>query len=426
VKLSSWYVPCEPNRPVKDRALLPVWIAFVFIVFLGRSSAADTPSLTLAWDPAQDGGVTGYVLSYGTAPGTYSRDIDVGLTTQFTVGDLAAGTTYYFAVRAYDAAGGLSPRSEEVFATTPAPTPTPPPPPPVWDTTPDAFAFTALTRVSPGAVVTSNPITVSGINRAAPIAITGGQFSVSGGAFTSGPATVTNGQTVVVRVNSASDYATAVRARVTIGGVSGDFRVMTEPPRGRKSARPGLPKPPRSVVPTVRDDRVIELGWDPSEGDAAGYRVEVGSARGLADVSSFTTGVTSRFALRDLAPGTYYLRVRGVTAAGAGEASKEVVVTIAGPVPGAPGMPADFHYQVQGTTVRFRWTPPVDGGRATRYVIEATDIDGSPLATIDTGNASTLMLHDAAGPGVYVARVRAANSSGLGPPSLPITVVIPK
>jgi hypothetical protein len=80
------------------------------------SSAAE---LTLAWDPPSDGITTGYIVLYGTAPHSYSQQVDVGYTTSYTVKNLLDGTTYYFAVRAYDATGVMSDPSAEVSGTTP-------------------------------------------------------------------------------------------------------------------------------------------------------------------------------------------------------------------------------------------------------------------------------------------------------------------
>ena len=303
------------------------------------------------------------------------------------------------------------------------------------DTTPDSFGFGRVMDASLNTVYTSRAATITGINTPTPIVIDRGAYSIDNGPFVSGSSTVTNGQTVVVQLASADTYAKELKARVTIGGVRGVFRVKTAaapdgtpeaPEAPAESEAPvELPEAPAGLVSSVRDGRTIELAWDASESHAAGFRIEVGSAPGLADVSSFTTGRTSRFALSDLAPGTYVLRVRGVVEGGIGDASDEVTVTVEGAAPGAPGMPADFHYQVQGASVIFSWTAPAEGGVPTRYTVEATDADGNPLATIDTGNTMTMLLHDAGGSGVYVARVRAANSSGAGPASLPITVVIP-
>jgi Fibronectin type III domain len=70
---------------------------------------------TLAWDPPDiSTDVTGYMINYGTASGTYSQVIDVGNTTSYTVSNLIDGQTYYFAVTSYDALGNQSVCSNEV------------------------------------------------------------------------------------------------------------------------------------------------------------------------------------------------------------------------------------------------------------------------------------------------------------------------
>jgi len=96
------------------------------------------------------------------------------------------------------------------------------------ETTPDAFSFTPRTQVSPSATVTSNAITVSGLEAPASISVRGGTLVVDGSAFTG--ATVANGQTVAVQVRASSRYATTTTATVTIGGVSVDFAVTTRTP----------------------------------------------------------------------------------------------------------------------------------------------------------------------------------------------------
>jgi hypothetical protein len=67
--------------------------------------------------------------------------------------------------------------------------------------------------------VTSNTITVAGINTAAAVSITGGEYSVNSGAWTPAAGTVENGDAVQVRLTSST---------LTIGGVSGAFDVTTE------------------------------------------------------------------------------------------------------------------------------------------------------------------------------------------------------
>ncbi|MEI6166081.1 MAG: fibronectin type III domain-containing protein [bacterium] len=82
--------------------------------------------LLLAWDAAanaSDGSpvadVAGYRLYYGTTSGGYSNMIPAGLSLTATATNLQAGTPYYFAVAAYNAAGVESSLSAELTWTSP-------------------------------------------------------------------------------------------------------------------------------------------------------------------------------------------------------------------------------------------------------------------------------------------------------------------
>jgi hypothetical protein len=86
----------------------------LLIVAIGPMAFAG--DLTLTWDRADSGDVTGYRLYYGKAPGAYESVIDVGDITVFTFTDLTPGQ-YYFAVTSYDAYGKESEFSEEVSTT---------------------------------------------------------------------------------------------------------------------------------------------------------------------------------------------------------------------------------------------------------------------------------------------------------------------
>jgi PKD repeat protein len=84
---------------------------FVNPAFAGQAS--------LAWNASASSGVTGYKVHYGTASRSYSTHLDVGNKLTSSVPNLTAGTTYYFAVTAYNAAGE-SGYSNEASATIPA------------------------------------------------------------------------------------------------------------------------------------------------------------------------------------------------------------------------------------------------------------------------------------------------------------------
>lgn len=72
------------------------------------------------WTPNTETNLAGYKIYYGTTPGTYSTGVDQGMgvivdgKVTGAVGELVAGTTYYFAATAYDTDGFESLPSNEV------------------------------------------------------------------------------------------------------------------------------------------------------------------------------------------------------------------------------------------------------------------------------------------------------------------------
>lgn len=74
---------------------------------------ANTGSVSLKWQSSLN--AEGYKVEYGTEPGVYTNTLDVGNTLSTNITGLTNGSTYYFAVTAYDSAG-TSPVSNEVNA----------------------------------------------------------------------------------------------------------------------------------------------------------------------------------------------------------------------------------------------------------------------------------------------------------------------
>ena len=104
-------------------------VCFVALVLsFAWTSLAAAQSVTLAWDPSPTTDVTGYVVSYGTQPGSYTSTVQLGVTTTVTINQLTPGQTYYFGVQARNPYG-LSAYASEVSTTIPG-LPSPPPPPP--------------------------------------------------------------------------------------------------------------------------------------------------------------------------------------------------------------------------------------------------------------------------------------------------------
>ena len=103
---------------------------------------------------------------------------------------------------------------------TPAPTPS--------DNSPNEFGnFTSATGSEVSTVNTSNTKTITDIDVATAVSISGnGSFSIAGGSYvTSG--NITNGQTINVRLTSSGSFNTSVSTTLTVGDKTGDYTVTT-------------------------------------------------------------------------------------------------------------------------------------------------------------------------------------------------------
>lgn len=97
------------------------------------------------------------------------------------------------------------------------------------DTTPDAFTFVNQTNVGRSALITSAPVTITGISVPAAVSVAGGSYAIGDGPFTDEPGIINNGDVVSVQHISASDYSTATSTTLTVGGVNGVFQTATGP-----------------------------------------------------------------------------------------------------------------------------------------------------------------------------------------------------
>jgi hypothetical protein len=166
----------------------------------------------------------------------------------------------------------------------------------------------------------------------------------------------------------------------------------------------------------------VTLAWRHT-GPTAGlaYVVEAGTAPGAVDVGRFPVGLLTNVS-GGLPDGTYYLRVRSVTAAGDSQASGEAITTIPAPTR-PPGPPGTLAASVAGSVVTLRWNAAA--GNATSYVIEAGTAAGlTNIGALPTGHLDTTWSVPAP-PGTYFVRVRAANAFGLSPATNEVTVVVP-
>ena len=80
----------------------------------GTTSADTGGTATLTWNPNTETDLAGYNIYMGTASGLYGTPIKLGNLTSYVVTHLAKGSTYFFAVAAYDSSNNESLLSAEV------------------------------------------------------------------------------------------------------------------------------------------------------------------------------------------------------------------------------------------------------------------------------------------------------------------------
>jgi hypothetical protein len=105
-----------------NRQVLLTLLSFVAsFLYIQSSTAAQPPSrsLTLAWNRSASAQIAGYRMYFGTGSQVYTNTLDIGNSTTATVTGLLPGTSYFFAVTAYDAVGLESAFSNELSYTVP-------------------------------------------------------------------------------------------------------------------------------------------------------------------------------------------------------------------------------------------------------------------------------------------------------------------
>jgi len=87
------------------------------LAFGAVATTAEAGTLSLAWNANPEPGVAGYILYYGTTPGSYTASVNVGNRTDYTFTEPQAGRAYFFALQAYNVAGQGGPLSIEISST---------------------------------------------------------------------------------------------------------------------------------------------------------------------------------------------------------------------------------------------------------------------------------------------------------------------
>ncbi len=181
-------------------------------------------------------------------------------------------------------------------------------------------------------------------------------------------------------------------------------------PRAGVPGRPGAP----TDLHTFTNGSVVGIDWGPPLNGAEPlfYVLEAGTSPGARDITAgVPIGTDTSHEVNGVPPGTYYLRVRAVSAGGIGPASDEVELVV-GPSSCAsrPEPPTDLEAIVNGGIVTLTWTASVTPGVSGYRVLGNPFGIDAPFSTLLPSGATTF---SAPAPrGVFVVRVRALGACG--------------
>jgi titin len=269
------------------------------------------------------------------------------------------------------------------------------------DVTPNAFSFNPVGPQALSSLVTSNTITISGIDFPVAISITGGAYSIGcTGTFTTAPGTIANGDTVCVQLTTSASFLTAATTTLTVGGVSGTFSATT------RAANP--PAQPVITSVTPGNGQATVVFTTVSDLPIASYRLTCNGVLTSAGASPYTiTGLTNGTA--------YNCTLVVVDNSGSfSPPSAQFSFTPLG-VPGAPTIGAATPGNGQAT-IAFS-APASDGGSfITRYTatcgaFSASGLTASPITVIGLTNGTP-----------YSCSVIATNAQGDSLPSASVSV----
>lgn len=164
----------------------------------------------------------------------------------------------------------------------------------------------------------------------------------------------------------------------------------------------------------------------PSSGTPTAYTIEAGSASGLANLASSSTGNTATtFGASGVGAAAYYERVRATDGSTTSAASNEATLVGGGGCAGPPPAPSGFTLTGNsGGTASFSWGA---APTATTYVIGAGSAPGTTdiIANADLASGATTATFNGVGRGTYYVRLLARNICGTRGPSNEVALIVP-
>jgi len=348
------------------------------------ATAVSSSQINLSWTAATDNvGVTGYNIFRGGV-----QIATLGAVTTFQNTGLTASTNYSYTVRAFDAAGNVSPPTISASATTQA--------------APDTIAPLAPTGLTATAA-SSSQINLSWTAATDNVGVTG--YNVfRGGVQIATLGAVTSFQDT--GLTASTTYSYTVRARDAAGNISAPSSpasATTQAPAGDTTA----PSTPTGLTATAASSSQINLSWTAATDNVGvtGYNVYRGGAL-IASVGAVTTFQSTGLT----ASTTYSYTVRALDAAGnlSSPSSSASATTQAAADTTAPSTPTGLTANaVSASQINLSWSPATDNVAVTGYRVRR---DGTLLITL--GNVTTFQDTGLTAATTYSYTVRALDAAG--------------
>ena len=186
------------------------------------------------------------------------------------------------------------------------------------------------------------------------------------------------------------------------------------------------PMAPQALLATVQGTAVT-LQWteNPFGPVITAYQVHAGSATGLSNIGVIALAASARSFSVPAPPGTYFVRLVAVNAAGASAPSNEAMVVTGAGVCTVPAAPTGLQASAAPGVISVRWNPASAGAIPLGYLVRAGSVSGAS----DRGTFSFPPTVTAVGgpvpPGPYFIQIAATNACGMSAPSVQVSTVVP-
>jgi hypothetical protein len=186
------------------------------------------------------------------------------------------------------------------------------------------------------------------------------------------------------------------------------------------------PMAPQALLATVQGTAVT-LQWteNPFGPVITGYQVHAGSAPGLSNIGVMALAASARTFSVPAPPGTYFVRLVAVNAAGASAPSNEAVVVTGAGICTVPAAPTGLQAAAAPGAINVRWNPASAGAIPLGYVLRAGSVSGAADRGIFSFPATVTAVGGPVPPGPYFIQVAATNACGMSAPSVEVSRVVP-